>query len=75
MSTATTAYNCTVAAVQTITDDEIKEAWLERKERIKEAQEQFSLTVQDVFKEKYEKIIKSKKSSKAKRKRLAKSAA
>ena len=75
VSTAAVVYNHSVAAVQTITDDEVKQAWKERQELIRAAKEQFSLTVKDVFKEKYEKIIKSKKSSKTKRKRLAKSAA
>ena len=57
-STSVTAYNCAVAAAQTITDQEIKEAWRERNERIRFAKEQFSLTVKDVFNEKYAKRIK-----------------
>ena len=57
-STSVTVYNCAVAAAQTITDQEIKEAWKERNERIRLAKEQFSLTVKDIFNEKYAKRIK-----------------
>ena len=57
-STSVTVYNCAVAAAQTITDQEIKEAWRERNERIRLAKEQFSLTVKDVFNEKYAKRTK-----------------
>ena len=77
VSTAAVVYNHSVAAVQTITDNEVKQAWRHRQLRIKAAKEQFSLTVKDVFREKLEaRTMKVKKASKAKtRKRLAKSAA
>lgn len=77
VSTAAVVYNHSVAAAQTITDDEVKQAWKHRQQRIKAAKQQFSLTVKDVFREKLEaRTMKAKKDSKAKaRKRLAKSAA
>ena len=72
VSTAAVVYNHSAAAVQTIADEEVKQAWKQRQKRIKLAKQQFSLTVKDVFREKLQSRTKAKI---CKRKRLSKSAA
>ena len=52
LSIPAVAFNCTVAAVQTISDEEVKQAFKERNKRIKQAKEQFNLVVKDVYREK-----------------------
>lgn len=52
LSIPAVAFNCTVAAVQTISDEEVKQAFKQRNERIKQAKEQFNLVVKDVYREK-----------------------